>query len=288
MFFKKKRKKEKKTTEKGTTRAIADITVINGNKRNSSGILSYQVANLQMIGSRERQEDSFALINSADVTKILERGLFVVICDGMGGMEDGKSISEAAVQGFVSNFNNLNLEAKDFISVQLTEACHSINSKIRESFGSAGGTTVALVLVYDAELYWLAVGDSLIFLKRGGNLIRLNKEHIHLNDLYLKELSRETIDKSSAESDAQKESLTEYIGKKEIKEIDFNKKPMPLGMDDVIFICSDGVSSYIDESEISRALDLPPKDACAYLDAVIKAENHPAQDNYTCVMVSCL
>ena len=288
MFFKRKRKKEIRTTDKGSTREIPGITVVNGNKRNSSGILSYQVANLQMVGTRERQEDSFALINSADVTKILEQGLFAIVCDGMGGLEDGKLISEAAVQGFVSHFYNLDLESKDFIPVQLSEACHSVNSQIIELYGNAGGTTVVLGLVFDTEFYWASVGDSLIFLKRGTNLIRLNKEHIYLNDLYLKELSRETIDKSAAESDGQRESLTEYIGKKEIKEIDYSRKPLPLAMGDVILLCSDGISSYIDESEISMALDLPPKEACAYLDSAIKSINHPAQDNYTCVIITCV
>ena len=288
MFFRKKRKKEIRTIDKGSTREIPGITVINGNKRNSSGILSYQVANLQMVGTRERQEDSFALINSADVTKILEQGLFAVVCDGMGGLEDGKLISEAAVQGFVSHFYNLDLESKEFIPVQLADACHSVNSQVTELYGTAGGTTVVMGLVFDAEFYWAAVGDSLIFLKRGNSLIRLNKEHIYLNDLYLKELSRETIDKSTAESDGQKESLTEYIGKKAIKEIDFNKKPFPLAMGDVIFLCSDGVSSYISEPEISAALDLPPKEACSYIDSAIKSINHPAQDNYTCVIITCV
>ena len=295
MFFNRKRRrgkeeKEVKVTELRPTREIINTgnITIDGNKRNSNGILSYRVANLQMIGARENQEDSFAVINALDVTKILTDGLFAVICDGMGGMKDGKLISEAAVQGFVTSFYNLDLQEKENIPSQLSDACHSVNNTIRESFGDSGGTTVALVLVFNSELYWLAVGDSPIFLKRGGNLIKLNKEHIYLNELYLRELQRETIYKASAETANQKESLTEYIGKSEIEEIDLSRTPLPLGIGDVIFLCSDGVSSYIDESEISKAVDLPPKETCAYLDAAIKSKNHSTQDNYTCVIISCV
>ena len=290
MFFKKKRinVNEVKTTAKSTTRELPAFTVVNGNKRNSSGMISYQAAGLQGIGARERQEDSFALVNTADVTKIIEKGLLAVVCDGMGGLRDGKLIREAAVNGFVACFDSLNRDEKEQIPGQLTETCRMINEDIRAAHGSAGGTTAVLVLAYDSELYWLAVGDSLIFLKRGGSLIKLNKEHVYLNDLYLKELGRKNIDKREAESDEQKDSLTEYIGKAEIGEMDYNKRAMPLGIGDVILLCSDGVSSYISEQEISRAMDLPPREACAQLEAAVRSKNNPAQDNYTCIFISCV
>ena len=50
------------------------------------------VSNLQGIGRREGQEDSFALLNASDPEVLAQRGLFAVVCDGMGGMEGGKEI----------------------------------------------------------------------------------------------------------------------------------------------------------------------------------------------------
>ena len=58
-------------------------------------LLSYQVANLQGRGTRERQEDSFAFANALDVTEILRRGLLAVVADGMGGLKDGREVSQA-------------------------------------------------------------------------------------------------------------------------------------------------------------------------------------------------
>ena len=60
-------------------------------------LLSYQVANLQGRGTRERQEDSFAFANALDVTEILRRGLLAVVADGMGGLKDGREVSQACV-----------------------------------------------------------------------------------------------------------------------------------------------------------------------------------------------
>ena len=53
------------------------------------------VGNVQGIGAREGQEDSFALVNASDPEAMARRGVFSVVADGMGGLADGKAISEA-------------------------------------------------------------------------------------------------------------------------------------------------------------------------------------------------
>ena len=66
-----------------------------------------QVGNVQGVGARERQEDSFAVLNASNAQELERRGLFAVVCDGMGGMEDGKESSEAAVEAFLQLFQSL-------------------------------------------------------------------------------------------------------------------------------------------------------------------------------------
>ena len=51
-------------------------------------LLSYQVANLQGIGTRERQEDSFAFVNALDVTEMRRKGLLAIVADVMGGLNN--------------------------------------------------------------------------------------------------------------------------------------------------------------------------------------------------------
>ena len=51
--------------------------------------LTYQVANLQGLGARARQEDSFTVANAFDAAMAREKGLLFAACDGMGGMRDG-------------------------------------------------------------------------------------------------------------------------------------------------------------------------------------------------------
>ena len=44
-----------------------------------------QVGNVQGVGARERQEDSFAICNVSDPEALAQHGLFAVVADGMGG-----------------------------------------------------------------------------------------------------------------------------------------------------------------------------------------------------------
>lgn len=76
-------------------------------------LLSYQFANMQGIGRRNRQEDAFSQMNVMDVKKIRKEGILFVICDGMGGMADGKMASETAVRSIRASF--LEIAAKKIL-----------------------------------------------------------------------------------------------------------------------------------------------------------------------------
>ena len=90
---------------------------------------------MQGIGCRERQEDSFALLNASNAQEMERQGLFAVVCDGMGGMEDGKSASEGAVEAFLQLFQAVLAEGD--VPRQLREGTLSFRTP---STGSAWGT----------------------------------------------------------------------------------------------------------------------------------------------------
>lgn len=272
----KRNSKMKKVTDVGKTRKISS----------QNGVLSYQVGNLQMIGARSNQEDSFALINALDVNEMINNGLFAIVADGMGGMKDGKLVSEAAVDGFVHTFRNLDRDAD--IPRQMADSVKSINSSLHDKFDGEGGTTVVFVVIYQGKAYWGSIGDSSLYLKREGSLYRLNKAHTYQNKLYMKEIFKEKIDKDRVESDKDGVRLSEFLGNSEIDEIDYNIKPLILRKNDVILLCSDGISSFINDNSIAEALSYPPDIACQQLNRMIEQIAHKNQDNYTALVISCM
>ena len=73
--------------------------------------LGYRLANMQGVGARARQEDSFTTANAFDVMKLKEEGLLFAVFDGMGGMKDGKLASETAVQSMRASFAAMDRQA---------------------------------------------------------------------------------------------------------------------------------------------------------------------------------
>lgn len=276
MFLFKRSSTNEKVTDKNKTRKID----------NNNQELSYRIGNLQKVGSRDSQEDSFAVLNALDVNEIAKNGLFAIIADGMGGMKDGKLVSEAAVEEFIWEFHNIDRDLD--IPKQLADSAIRINQLLNDKFQGDGGTTAVLVMIYKGLAYWLSIGDSAIYLKRNGGLYQLNQVHTYLNELYLAELYKEKIDKLSLESDINATRLSEFLGNSSIDKMDYNLKPLILKDEDVLFLCSDGISSFLEESVIARALSYPPEAACNILQAALDAQADTNLDNYTSLIISCL
>ena len=243
-----------------------------------------RVGNVQGLGARERQEDSFAICNASDREALERQGLFAVVCDGMGGMADGNDASEAAVEAMVQLFRSL-LEEGD-VPRQLREGVLAVSDGIFQRFQGRSGTTAVAVRILGQELHWLSVGDSAIFLKRGECVFQLNREHTCLNDLYLQELRREPIQKERAEQDEDARRLTAFVGMDRLSRVDQSLRPWRLKPGDVILLCSDGISGVLTTPELKEAMSLPPDEGCHLLETMGGEKALPAQDNYTGVLIA--
>lgn len=249
-------------------------------------LLTYRVANLQGRGTRERQEDSFGFANAMDVTEIRRRGMLAVVADGMGGMEDGKRVSEAAVASLLAGFNEM--DRREDLAAQLGRCVQETAGRLYEEFQGAGGTTLVACLFFREALYWACVGDSYLCLKRGGRLYRVNKEHNYRTQLYLEAVQAGRLDPTEANADPDGHRLSQFLGKDEVEELDLSLRPLPLQSGDTLLLCSDGVGGVLDENALLECLAAEdPAQACARMDERIRALNRRSQDNYTALVVSC-
>ena len=243
-----------------------------------------QVGNVQGVGARERQEDSFAVCNASDRSALEREGFFAVVCDGMGGMDSGNEASEAAVEAFLQLFHSLLAEGD--IPRQLREGTLAVSDGIFQRFRGRSGTTAVAVRIQGGGLHWISVGDSAIFLKRGECVFQLNREQTCLNDLYLRELRQEPIQKERAEGDEDARRLTAFVGIDCLEEVDQSLRPWVLRDGDVILLCSDGISGVLSPAELREAMSLPPDEGCRLLETMVQEKALPGQDNYTGVMIA--
>lgn len=250
-------------------------------------LLSYQVGNLQGIGSRQRQEDSFSVANAFDVLEIKEKGLLFVVCDGMGGMKDGKLASETAIACIRREF--LKMDRSGDLAKQLKQSIYLAAGEVERELGGDGGSTVVAGIIFNEKLYYASVGDSFLYLKRGDGLYRLNREQNLCNQLYMESIEDGSMDPREGRESEEKAALTQFLGMIGFEEVDASVRPLPLMEGDVILACSDGVGGVLDEDEVTWALSAEASQyMCENIEKKIIDHARRNQDNYTALVVKCM
>lgn len=196
------------------------------------GNLSVAIGNAQIIGTREKQDDSFA-------TSIMPYGVMAIVADGIGGYINGNLASKIAVETYLDEFERRN--ATDNISYYFQTSAVLSNGRIRDEFGEAkGGTTAVAVVLAEGKMYWSSVGDSNIAVIRNRRLIEINrKENVKnwLEDQYL----AGAINKEAAMGGPMDKRLVNYLGYDGFKKASESDRPILLKKKDQILIYSDGV-----------------------------------------------
>ena len=232
-----------------------------------------ELANLQGIGNREEQQDAFGI---SHMDRYEEDGLLAVLCDGMGGMAEGGMIAAETVSELVGIFPWADdSDIPGWISQRST--------RVYQQFRGHGGTTLIAVLLRGNRLSFWCVGDSDLFLLREGKLYGMNIRQEYKNDLVLRALDG-AFPVEEAFHDSQAGALSEYIGKEEVN-CDYNRIPFFLQPEDVLLLCSDGISDTLTLKQIREAMALSPQACCDKLEEEILSAGKPNQDNYTTIVL---
>ena len=232
-----------------------------------------ELANLQGLGSREEQQDAFGI---SRMERLEEDGLLAVLCDGMGGLAEGGRIAAETAAEMVAMF-----PWEDDGAVP--EWVRQRSGRVYQQFRGHGGTTLVAALLRGRSLSFWCVGDSDLFLLREGRLYELNVRQEFKNDLILRALEG-AFPVEEAFLDPQAGALSEYIGKEDVR-CDYTYTPFLLQPEDVLLLCSDGVSDTLTLKQIREAMALPPQACCDKLEEEILAAGRPNQDNYTAIVM---
>ena len=115
--------------------------------------------------------------------------------------------------------------------------------------------------------------------------MQLNREHTY-GALLDEQVIRGQIDARDAREDYQRKALTSYIGMGQLKQIDRNLSPVPVGASDTILLMSDGVFGTLDDEEICRAMEADSAaEAAGLLGEAVSGKQKKNQDNYTAVIL---
>ena len=243
-----------------------------------------RAANLQGIGARKNQQDSFGVTDVADTS----RGVLAVVADGVGGTSHGAEISRMVTSHLLQSFQTYQPSQGapgEFLLRVAHEAQRKVRSFLLGQGGIAGGSTLVAAFIKDRGLYFLSVGDSRVCLLRSNSLVQLNREHTYAAHLDEK-AARGEITTASARGDKQRNSLTSYMGIEEQLQIDSNLKPIPLISGDRVLLMTDGVFGSITEAELTAAAGRPDIfEAAASIERAVVNRRKPNQDNFTAILL---
>jgi serine/threonine protein phosphatase PrpC len=236
---------------------------------------------------RTNNEDSYQLVPALRL---------FVLADGMGGEAHGEVASSLAVETVVKHCLEgqenpsapLRGEAKPGLterSRRLASAVHLANQRV---FASAAehseqrgmGATMTAAWIDDMNLSIAHVGDSRVYLLRTGVLQQLTSDH----SLVAEQVRRGILTPSEAESSTMQNVLLRALGTQPEVEVDIEQ--VGLFPNDVLLLCSDGLTRMVTEPEIAGALQSEPDPQKAAEKLIRLANEGGGVDNVTAIVVS--
>lgn len=228
-------------------------------------------------GSREDQEDAI-LFSSEEI--FATHGFLAVLSDGMGGLLDGEKFSKIATETMISTFEKEKPE-EDMCKELLRcyeKAQQEALAIQPEDEDDQGGATVTAFLFREEKFAFLSVGDSRIYLLRGGGLILLNREQtlgVRLDE----RAAMGDLTWSQAKGNGRRKALIAHLGRESGIGPDVCCRPQALVPGDRIILMSDGVFGTLSDDELLLLLS---EDMSTCAERVIKAtlsKKKKGQDN---------
>lgn len=201
-------------------------------------------------------------------------GKWAVVADGMGGHNGGETASAMAVEEIKKSMAQ---------GIGLKEAIENANTmvyqKSTESPELLGmGTTVVLCEVLGDRVNIAHVGDSRAYLYSNGTLKQLTKDHSIVQQL----IDSGTITEEQSKYHPQRNLITRAVGTEKNIVADLTTVEFLEG--DSILICSDGLSSYVEECEITDILKTG-KSSETVISLIDAANQSGGKDNVTVVLI---
>jgi serine/threonine protein phosphatase PrpC len=227
-----------------------------------------QTATLTDTGRKRRHnEDAF----------VAEPPLFAV-ADGMGGAQAGELASSLAAAA-LKDSREPGGAGEERVDELIQQANRRVYERQSQDAAASGmGTTMTVALVEDGRVAIGHVGDSRAYLIRGGRLEQLTEDHSLVAEL----VRSGKLSPEEAEGHPQRSVITRALGTDPDVDVDtFSVDTRP---GDLFLICSDGLTTMVDDETILAEIARNRDDLKGAAKALVRAANKGGgEDNITVV-----
>lgn len=238
-----------------------------------------QIAYRTAIGKRRKDnEDSVGVFTNQQGVKL------AIIADGIGGNQGGDVASEMAVTHIGHSFSATNAktidETKNWLQKQISSENQDIRNRSEQFLDLKGmGTTVVLAVIFNQTVLIGNIGDSRGYLLRDHIFSQVTEDHSLVNEL----VKRGELSKQAARVHPKKNVITRSLGIEKAVQIDMHY--LELTDDDMLLLCSDGLSDMVDDDQIQAVLenDSSVQEKC---DELVKLANDAGGlDNISVILI---
>ena len=247
--------------------------------------------------TREHNEDAFVVADLARgeplsfdhlrTERASHRGTLFMVADGMGGAAAGEIASEMAVEVVLQQMrrrwrDGSTVEPGAFVGT-LKAAAEVANATIHHYAADhpelrGMGTTATIAGLLGDTLYIAQVGDSRAYLVRDGVAIQITKDQ----SLMQKLIEAGEITVEEAEMSDRRNIILQALGPEPHVKIDLTHQRVR--RDDVLVLCSDGLSGLVKAEQIARAVTEEASPELAAERLVDLANSSGGPDNITVVI----
>lgn len=172
----------------------------------------------------------------------------LVVADGMGGHNAGEIASKLAattIRDFIFEKYNSYEDKEELIRDSIVRSNTVIYKKQHDDEELKGmGTTTTCCIIKDNDLFIGHVGDSRAYIINRQGIKKITVDHSFVEEL----VKNGSITEDEAQNHPQRNLITRAVGTEENVVVD--TKIIQFNNDDVIMICSDGLTNYVNSEEI--------------------------------------
>ena len=208
-----------------------------------------------------------------------------ILADGMGGYNGGEIASKLAVETvkdyIKKHFSSIELDKESimqFLKETVEHANEVVYKKSREDKElNEMGTTLEVCLIYNEKVFIAHVGDSRVYRIRKDFIRKLTTDHSYVEKL----VKDGTITREESYTHPKKNMLIQAVG----CEKTINPEILVKGFlkDDILLMCSDGLTNMVSENEIYRIIRANVQKANEKL--VLRANENGGIDNVSVIIV---
>jgi serine/threonine protein phosphatase PrpC len=198
---------------------------------------------------RERNEDRILFFKLNDPVLLERKGSIAVVADGIGGHMAGEVASGLAIEVIQRTYYE---DTKD-TALALKRAFETANQEIYEASSNdqayrGMGTTCTALVLKNGLAYCAHIGDSRLYLIRGGEIFLMTEDHTVVMDLVRSGI----LSAEEAHHHPDKNIISRALGTNSNVEVSIWTEPFPVQESDIFILCSDGLHDLVENDEIKQ------------------------------------